>query len=193
MPRPWKTLLPGSGSGSTKEKTPTTPSSFRYDRIASALPYPATRFASGSARPARSWGQDRLDSLTIHHGRHSYISHALACGKTLAEVRNATGHANVSITSAYLHVPSTRGMGRGICSVSHRRAGRRLLDVMGIEQARCRRGRLGSGSRVRNVLNANAHGVVPEDDLSGAGYHSVDGVICRRKDQHVVGMWTSTD
>ena len=49
-------------------------------------------------------GSERLAALTIHHGRHSFISHALAGGRTLAEVRDAAGHANVSITSAYLHV-----------------------------------------------------------------------------------------
>ena len=49
-------------------------------------------------------GPARLESLTIHHGRHTFISHALAGGRTLAEVRDAVGHSNVSITSAYLHV-----------------------------------------------------------------------------------------
>jgi integrase/recombinase XerD len=49
-------------------------------------------------------GPARLRTLTIHHGRHSYISHALAGGRTLAEVRAAAGHSNVAITSAYLHV-----------------------------------------------------------------------------------------
>ena len=49
-------------------------------------------------------GRERLDALTIHHGRHSFISHALAGGRTLAEVRDAAGHANVSITSGYLHI-----------------------------------------------------------------------------------------
>jgi integrase len=49
-------------------------------------------------------GHERLASLTIHHGRHTFISHALAGGRTLAEVRDAAGHANVSITSGYLHV-----------------------------------------------------------------------------------------
>jgi integrase len=49
-------------------------------------------------------GRERLASLTIHHGRHTFISHALAGGRTLAEVRDAAGHANVSITSGYLHV-----------------------------------------------------------------------------------------
>jgi integrase len=49
-------------------------------------------------------GLARLRSLTIHHGRHTFISHALAGGRTLAEVRAAAGHANVAITSAYLHI-----------------------------------------------------------------------------------------
>lgn len=49
-------------------------------------------------------GLARLETLTIHHGRHTFISHALAGGRTLAEVRDAAGHANVSITSAYLHI-----------------------------------------------------------------------------------------
>ena len=49
-------------------------------------------------------GPERLETLTIHHGRHTFISHALARGRTLAEVRDAAGHANVSITSGYLHV-----------------------------------------------------------------------------------------
>lgn len=45
-----------------------------------------------------------MRTLTIHHGRHTFISHALAGGRTLAEVRAAAGHANVAITSVYLHV-----------------------------------------------------------------------------------------
>jgi integrase len=51
----------------------------------------------------RILGSERLKSLTIHHGRHTFISHAIAGGRTLAEVRDAVGHANVSITSGYLH------------------------------------------------------------------------------------------
>jgi integrase len=51
----------------------------------------------------RILGRDRLANLTIHHGRHTFISHALAGGRTLAEVRDAVGHGNVSITSRYLH------------------------------------------------------------------------------------------
>jgi integrase len=52
----------------------------------------------------RVLGAERLRALTIHHGRHTFISHALAGGRTLAEVRDAAGHSNVSITSGYLHV-----------------------------------------------------------------------------------------
>jgi integrase len=49
-------------------------------------------------------GLPRLRTLTVHHGRHTYISHALAGGRTLAEVRAAAGHASVLTTSVYLHV-----------------------------------------------------------------------------------------
>jgi integrase len=52
----------------------------------------------------RVLGKERLESLTIHHGRHTFISHALAGRRTLAEVRDAAGHSNVTITSGYLHV-----------------------------------------------------------------------------------------
>lgn len=52
----------------------------------------------------RILGPERLEMLTIHHGRHTFISHALAGGRTLAEVRDAAGHANVSITSTYQHI-----------------------------------------------------------------------------------------
>jgi integrase len=49
-------------------------------------------------------GKERLKHLTIHHGRHSFISRALACERTLADVRDAAGHSDVTITSGYLHV-----------------------------------------------------------------------------------------
>ena len=56
---------------------------------------------------------ERLKSQTIHHGRHTFISHALAGGRTLAEVREAVGHSNVSITSAYLYVAVDDDQGVG--------------------------------------------------------------------------------
>jgi integrase len=52
----------------------------------------------------RVLGWDRLRTLTIHHGRHTFISHALAGGRTLAEVKAGAGHASLLTTSVYLHV-----------------------------------------------------------------------------------------
>jgi integrase len=49
-------------------------------------------------------GPERVTILSIHSGRHSFCSHALAGGRTLAEVRDAAGHSNISTTSIYLHV-----------------------------------------------------------------------------------------
>ena len=49
-------------------------------------------------------GVERQNELTIHHGRHSFISHALAGGRSLAEARDAAGHSNISTTSVYTHV-----------------------------------------------------------------------------------------
>jgi site-specific recombinase XerC len=48
-------------------------------------------------------GQERQAGISIHCGRHSFCSHALAGGRSLTEVRDAAGHANVSTTSIYLH------------------------------------------------------------------------------------------
>ena len=52
----------------------------------------------------RALGPDRSAEITIHHGRHSYISHALAGGRSLAEVAASAGHANITITAVYCHV-----------------------------------------------------------------------------------------
>ena len=56
-------------------------------------------------------GPDRQREITIHHGRHSFVSHSLAGGRTLAEVRDAAGHANIATTSIYTHI-STDDDGR---------------------------------------------------------------------------------
>jgi integrase/recombinase XerC len=49
-------------------------------------------------------GDERRALLTIHHGRHTFVSHALAAGRSLAEVQQAAGHASVATTSIYTHV-----------------------------------------------------------------------------------------
>jgi integrase len=51
-------------------------------------------------------GIERVRMLSIHCGRHSFCSHALAGGRSLAEVRDAAGHANIATTSIYLHAVS---------------------------------------------------------------------------------------
>ena len=53
---------------------------------------------------AAKHGESYNKQLTIHHGRHSFCSHALAGGRSLAEVRDAAGHADISTTSVYTHV-----------------------------------------------------------------------------------------
>jgi integrase/recombinase XerD len=58
-------------------------------------------------------GAERGSEVTTHHGRHSFVSHALAGGRTLAEVRDAAGHANISTTSLYTHVVTTDDSGVG--------------------------------------------------------------------------------
>jgi integrase len=49
-------------------------------------------------------GPDRVKHLTVHHARHSFVSHALAGGRSLAEVRDAAGHRNIATTSIYTHI-----------------------------------------------------------------------------------------
>ncbi len=48
-------------------------------------------------------GKERVKRLSIHKGRHSLCSHQLAGGRTIAEVREAAGHAKIATTIVYLH------------------------------------------------------------------------------------------
>ena len=52
----------------------------------------------------RVLGPERVATLTAHDGRHSFVSHALAGGRSLAEVQQAAGHASLATTSVYLHL-----------------------------------------------------------------------------------------
>lgn len=52
-------------------------------------------------------GAERQSSLTIHCGRHTFISVSLHMGKSLVEVQRAAGHASILTTQIYLHlIPS---------------------------------------------------------------------------------------
>ena len=52
---------------------------------------------------SRVLGWQRAKQLSIHCGRHSFVTHSLHGGRSLAEVRDAAGHSNVATTNAYLH------------------------------------------------------------------------------------------
>jgi integrase len=54
----------------------------------------------------RVLGRERQDEVTIHHGRHSFVSHALHAGRSIVEVKEAAGHSSIAITSIYAHVVS---------------------------------------------------------------------------------------
>lgn len=58
-------------------------------------------------------GKERQADISIHCGRHSFCSHSLNGGRSLVEVRDAAGHANVSTTSIYLHAVSNDDEGLG--------------------------------------------------------------------------------
>jgi integrase len=61
----------------------------------------------------KAMGPERCEEITIHTGRHTFVSQALAGGRSLAEVRDAAGHSNVSITSVYTHVATDGDEGVG--------------------------------------------------------------------------------
>lgn len=48
-------------------------------------------------------GSERVESLSIHCGRHSFCSHAIATGKDIVLVRDAAGHASIATTNIYAH------------------------------------------------------------------------------------------
>lgn len=50
-----------------------------------------------------SLGPERVNQLSIHCGRHTFCSHAILV-RSIEEVRDAAGHADVKTTSHYLHV-----------------------------------------------------------------------------------------
>jgi len=54
-------------------------------------------------------GRERQKELTIHCGRHSYISHALHGGRSIVEVRASAGHASLATTSLYCHLVDDGG------------------------------------------------------------------------------------
>lgn len=58
----------------------------------------------------RPLGADRVRQLSIHKGRHSFASHSLHVGHSLAGVRDALGHSNIATTSIYAHTIEEPGI-----------------------------------------------------------------------------------
>ena len=54
-------------------------------------------------------GRERRNELTIHDGRHSFVSHALHGGRSIVEVKSAARHSNLSSTSIYTHLVEDSG------------------------------------------------------------------------------------
>ena len=54
----------------------------------------------------RCLGPERVKQVSCHAGRHSFVSHALYRGRSLAEVRDAVGHGSIATTSIYAHAIS---------------------------------------------------------------------------------------
>ena len=70
-----------------------------------------TRSLSASAQSDRQ--------LSVHSGRHSFISHRLHAGIPLPDVRDAAGHYDISITDVYLHALDDHGV-TSVFSSPHR-------------------------------------------------------------------------
>jgi site-specific recombinase XerC len=51
-------------------------------------------------------GRERQAEITIHHGRHSFISHALHKGHNVVRVKEMAGHSSLATTSIYAHLVS---------------------------------------------------------------------------------------
>ncbi len=70
---------------------------------------PLDRIAAGKRFKAacRCLGPERLTHLCIHDGRHGFISHALARGVNVVDVRDAAGHSSIATTNQYAHAVDT--------------------------------------------------------------------------------------
>ena len=58
----------------------------------------------------RCLGPERQQQLSVHDGRHSFASLCLLAGRSLAEVKEALGHASIGSTSIYLHMVERKGV-----------------------------------------------------------------------------------
>lgn len=96
--RAWKTVRQGQGAGPTDR--------FICSQTARTLGKPICRKNARMRFKAacRCLGRERVQEITIHHGRHSFVSHALHGGRSPVEVQRAAGHSSLAITTIYAHL-----------------------------------------------------------------------------------------
>jgi integrase len=73
-------------------------------RANSGRPLKTSQVAKKWKSAIRSLGPDRVRQLSIHCGRHSFITHALYGGIPIIHVSKAAGHASIATTNAYAHL-----------------------------------------------------------------------------------------
>jgi site-specific recombinase XerC len=99
--RDWKRFRRGQGAG---DDAPFVCSQHR-DALGNALDRRGLRKRFKAC--CKCLGRERQAELTIHDGRHSFVSHALHGGRSIVEVRAAAGHNSLATTSIYAHLVDT--------------------------------------------------------------------------------------
>ncbi len=88
---------------------------WKQDRIAAGADDSAAFIATGKGKPlTRQGARNRFRTackclgaerhVTIHHGRHTFVSLSLAAGINAQSVRSAAGHSSLHTTSIYAHL-----------------------------------------------------------------------------------------
>jgi integrase len=70
----------------------------------SGRPLKTSQVAKKWKSAIRALGPERVRQLSIHCGRHSFITHALYGGIPIIHVSRAAGHASIATTNAYAHL-----------------------------------------------------------------------------------------
>lgn len=73
-------------------------------------------------------GTERTAGLTIHHGRHTFASFALARGVSPVAVQQALGHSSLSVTNVYAHLLDDDGADGNLFGSAERIAARASTD-----------------------------------------------------------------
>ncbi len=92
------------GKGGVSKSPATGPGSTFKTRRGPGHPLARSATAARFKTACGVLGKDRVNSLSIHCGRHTCASILLHKGMSPARVQQIMGHSNIATTSAYLHV-----------------------------------------------------------------------------------------